>query len=33
MATRVVAELPGVDVDTSDQQTEDRYGRFTAVSE
>ncbi|WP_426508494.1 STM4015 family protein [Dactylosporangium sp. McL0621] len=32
-AARVVAELPGVDVDVADQQTEERWGRYTAVSE
>ncbi|GAA5193934.1 hypothetical protein GCM10023322_57060 [Rugosimonospora acidiphila] len=33
MAARFVAELPGVEVDLSDQQTEDEHGRYTAVSE
>ncbi|GAA5193931.1 STM4015 family protein [Rugosimonospora acidiphila] len=33
MAARLVAELPGVEVDVSDQQVEGEYGRYTAVSE
>ncbi|MER7279827.1 STM4015 family protein [Dactylosporangium sp. NPDC000244] len=32
-AARIVAELPGVDVDVTDQQVEGRRGRYTAVSE
>ncbi|MFC7531903.1 STM4015 family protein [Actinoplanes sp. GCM10030250] len=33
MAQRVVDELPGVAVDVSDQQREEEWGRYTAVSE
>jgi hypothetical protein len=33
MAAKVVEELPGVEVDVSDQQEEEQWGRFTAVSE
>ncbi|GIE88425.1 STM4015 family protein [Actinoplanes regularis] len=33
MAQRVVDELPGVAVDVSERQTEERWGRYTAVSE
>ncbi|GIJ56568.1 hypothetical protein [Virgisporangium aurantiacum] len=33
MADRLVAELPGVDVDVSDRQSAEEWGRFTAVSE
>jgi hypothetical protein len=32
-AARVVEELPGVDVDVSQQQAEQRWGRYTAVAE
>ncbi len=33
MAQRVVDELPGVAVDVSERQSEERWGRYTAVSE
>lgn len=33
MAQRVADELPGVDVDVSDRQSEREWGRYTAVSE
>ncbi|GIE82148.1 hypothetical protein Aph02nite_80980 [Actinoplanes philippinensis] len=33
MAQRVVDELPGVEVDVSDPQQEEEWGRYTAVSE
>lgn len=33
MAARLVAELPDVDVDVSDKQDGDKYGRFVAVGE
>lgn len=33
MAQRVADELPGVAVDVSDRQSEERWGRYTAVSE
>jgi hypothetical protein len=33
MAARVAEELPGVAVDVSDRQSEERWGRYTAVSE
>ncbi|MFG2037923.1 STM4015 family protein [Dactylosporangium sp. NPDC048998] len=32
-AARVVEELPGVEVDVSEQETEGRFGRYTAISE
>ncbi|MGC9666070.1 STM4015 family protein [Planosporangium sp. 12N6] len=33
MMARLRADLPGVAVDVSEQQTEDEYGRYTAVAE
>nr|BFE70626.1 hypothetical protein GCM10020092_039270 [Actinoplanes digitatis] len=33
IAQRLVDELPGVAVDVSDKQSEERWGRFTAVAE
>lgn len=33
LAQRLVDELPGVDVDVSDAQKEERWGRYTAVAE
>jgi hypothetical protein len=33
LADRVVAELPGVQVDVSDPQKEEQWGRYTAVAE
>jgi hypothetical protein len=33
MADRLVAELPGVEVEVSDRRVDEQWGRFTAVSE